>query len=266
MARAMPMMPVVKSVTLGLLIALTASCAREAIPTAYKGLNDHEMSAALSNTTILYQRRLAMVFEFYGADGLYREWSSSRDTLKKGTWSVSDGHICQHFSNKETGKIVKYCKRKFEKAKDIATVFTGDALELRNREYIFCRIEYRTQDIGNITSPDPRSTIFALTAAAALTNQDSKDMVNRSCDAYVESNQASWYKNGKNHASSVLRETKYTNQEGNFVDIAKFDLIAPDYLTSEGVSVFRRYFQLTNKLTKKGHRSMKGLLQQLKPT
>lgn len=266
MARAMLMMPVVKSVTLGLLIALTASCAREAIPTAYKGLNDHEMSAALSDTTILYQRRLAMVFEYYGADGLYREWSSSRDTLKKGTWSVSDGHICQHLPNTKTGKIVKYCKRKFEKAKDIATVFAGDALELRNREYIYCKIEYRTRENGDITSPDPSSTIFALTAAAALTNQDSKDMVNRSCDAYVKSNQASWYKNGRTHASNILREAKYTNQEGTFVDITKFDLIAPDYLTPVGIPVFRRYFQMTNKLTKLGHRSMKNILEQLKPT
>ena len=255
----MPMMYVVRSVTLGLLLLLTAQCARDPIPTAYKGLNDYEMTAALSDTTTLYQRRLAMVFEYYGADGEYREWSSSRDTLKKGTWSVSDGHICQHLPNIETGKIVKYCKRKFEKVKDIATVFAGDALKLQDRKNIYCKIEYRTENSGNTISPDPRSTIYALTAAAALINQDSKDLITRSCADYVRKNQDSWYKNRKSDASNIMDEVRYTNKEGTFIDMAKFDLIASNYLTPEGISVFRRYFQITNKLTNKGHRSLKSL-------
>lgn len=236
---------------------LAISCAKEPIPTAFQGLSDQEMAATFSNTTTLYQRRYVMVFEYFGPDGRFAEWSSNRDSLITGTWSVTNGDVCHHIPNNETAKTTRYCKKKTEKVKDIAAVFSGDILDIVDRDYIHCKIEYRTIDYADGIRPDPKSTVYALTAAAALRDRDNADSARKSCSEHIYEAQESWFLRGKEHASKLQPEITIRTERGLFIDMAEFESLAPLHLTPEGIAVMRRYYEMVNSLTNKGDRSRK---------
>ena len=142
----------------------------------------------MSDTTTLYQRRNEMTFECLGPNGEYREWSSNRDFLISGTWSVSDGDICQHLWRESLKKVVTFCKKKTDKVTDIAAVFSHDTLNLMGCKHIYCKIDYRTIDKVGRTEPDPESMINALMVAAALMDKDDEEFSDKSCDNYIYEN------------------------------------------------------------------------------
>lgn len=236
---------------------LVSSCAIDPVPAAFQGLSDQEMASALSDTTALYQTRNQMHFEYYGADGEFKEWANNRDFLISGTWSVSNGDICQHIQNIEDRTTLDYCKANSDKLKDLAAIFSGDAIHLSGREYIFCQMSYKTIPRFDGSAPHPESTILALSAAAAPRDQDNEEFAKKSCSEYFYSVRDDWYINNQEDASKILEETKYYRDGILLIDMAKFETVAPNYLTSEGMRILRRYFIISNSITKKAYRPKK---------
>lgn len=257
MTRAKRMMRSGKLAALCMATLLVASCAIDPVPAAFQGLSDQEMASALSDTTALYQTRNQMHFEYYGADGEFKEWANNRDFLISGTWSVSNGDICQHIHNSEDRNNLDYCKANSEKLKDLAAIFSGDVLYLSGREFIFCQMNYRTISQIDGSKPHPESTVLALSAAAALRDQDNEEFANKNCSEYVYGVRDDWYINDQEDASKILEETKYYRDGIMLIDMAKFETIAPNYLTSAGIRILRRYFIISNSITKKAYRPMK---------
>lgn len=237
---------------------LAASCARETIPTAFKGLDGQEAVAALSDTTILYQTEHEMKFVYLGPDGEYRRWSNRGGIyILPGTWSVENENFCRTTSLRAGQKSRKYCEKLTKNFKQIAATFRGDALNMADRKYSFCAINYYTLNDGTHIKPSKTSTINALTAAAALVDVDNEKAARSGCDDYINQNNEKWYLKSKEESSKILKKINTKTPNGVITDIATFDLISHEYFTPEGISVFRRYYLISNKLTDDARRANK---------
>lgn len=246
-----------KPIAIALSVAFAASCAWEPIPNAFKGLNDAETAAALSGTTAVYIRRHEMVVEYLGSDGQYREWSSSRTVLISGTWSRVDGNICQHIPDSRSDYVAEYCKRMSERVKHVAIVFSGDALHMVGRDSIFCRMSNPVSVVGNSLRIENQTVVNAIVAASALRNAVDNSNSIKSCNDFIYRNEDSWFINKKKRASELKEMIAYSNENGEFHDMEKFEKLASDHLTQPGIGVFRNYFHILNAMTKKSRRSRK---------
>lgn len=237
---------------------LAASCARETIPTVFKGLDGQEVVAALSDTTVLYQTEHEMKFVYLGPNGEYRRWSDQGGIyILSGKWLVENENFCRITSFGNRQETHKYCEKLTEKFKQIAATFRGDALNMANRKYAFCHINYYTLNDGTHIKPSTTSTITALTAAAALVDVDNEENSRIKCDTYITDNQEKWYLRNKHESSKILEKIKINTSSGSSIEISTFDLISSQYFTAEGASVFRRYYQISNKLTNDARRANK---------
>lgn len=246
-----------KLIALGLSIAFAGSCAWEPVPNAFKGLNEAEMAAAFSDTTTVYVRPYEMNVEYLGSDGQYREWSSSRKVLISGKWSRVDDKVCQYIPDPTSDYIAKYCKGMSGKIEYVALVFSGDALHMVGRKNVFCKMSNPTYYGWNSIRIDNTTIVSTIVAAAALRNREEKTNSEILCNDFVLKNQDSWFIDKKYRASKLKKLIKYSNNNGEFFDMGKFENIAPNHLTKSGIVVFRNYFQIMNNLTKKSRRSRK---------
>ena|GEM_PF-2061787 len=239
-------------------VILVASCARETIPTAFKGLDDQGAVAALSDTTILYQTEHEMKFVYLGPNGEYKRWSNRGGIyILPGTWSVENENFCRTTSFRGGQRSHKFCEKLTKNFKQIAATFRGDALNMADRKYSFCAINYYTLNDGTYIKPSTTSTITALTAAAALVDVDNEENSRIKCDDYIDDNQEKWYLKNKNESSKILEKIKIKTSDGTNIDISTFDIISNQYFTPEGASIFRKYYQMSNKLTNDARRANK---------
>ncbi len=259
MSNAIPFTQTCKLAVLCLATLLVAACAKEPVPVAYQGLNDQQTTAILSDTTTLYQTEYEMNFEYLGPKGEYRRWSSNGGIyILSGTWSVSDGSVCRHVRHNSQHKTRTYCEKNPKKFEKIAAVFTGDVLEMLGRKHAFCKIEYRTVSDANGKRPDPQSTIYALSAASSLRHEDDEETSRLSCNTYILKRRKNWYLADQKDAKEMLSHIRHINEDGHFIDMHEFEIVAPNYLTPEGIVVFRRYFLISNSLTTKSRRAIKS--------
>lgn len=250
-----------KLAVLCLATLLVAACAKEPVPIAYQGLNDQQTTTILSDTTTLYQTKHEMSFEYLGPKGEYRRWASNGGIyILSGTWSVSDGSVCRHIYHKSQNRTHTYCEKNAKKFAKIAAVFTGDALKMLGRKHAFCKIEYRTVPYADGVRPDPESTVYAISGASSLRHEDDEETSRLSCESYVLENRNNWYLDDQKDIKTLLSEVRQIDEGGQYFDMHKFEIFAPDYLTPEGIVVFRRYSLISNSLTRKSKRANKSLL------